>query len=61
MRPYSRYISHGLEYRKSLSSEKCAEYIRISQPYSLSVSAAEFDSLNAELDSLEKDIQRARE
>jgi hypothetical protein len=61
MRPCQRCVSRGLECRKASSSEKCAECIRISQPCSLSVSAAAFDSLDADLDSLEKEIQRARE
>jgi hypothetical protein len=61
MRPYQRYISRSLKYRKASSSEKYAECIRISQPYSLSVSAAAFNSIDADLDSLEKEIQRARE
>jgi flagellar biosynthesis chaperone FliJ len=61
MRPYQRYMNHGLECRKALSSEKYGEYIRVSHPCSLSVSAAEFDSINAHLDSLKKEIQRARE
>jgi hypothetical protein len=61
IRPCQRCVNHGLEYRKALSSEKCGEYVRVSHPCSLSVSAAEFDSVNAHLDSLEKEIQRARE
>jgi hypothetical protein len=30
MRPCQRYVSRGLKYRKAVSSEKYAEYIRIS-------------------------------
>jgi hypothetical protein len=54
-------MNYGLECRKVLSFEKYGKYVRVSHPCSLSVSAAEFDSINAHLDSLEKEIQRARE
>lgn len=61
MRPYNRYLSHGLEYRKSLSSNKCGEYIRISQPYSLVVTPREFASVNSQLTRVKADLRRARE
>jgi hypothetical protein len=47
MRPYKRYISRGLECRKSLLSEKCSECIRVSHSCSLIVTVAEFDSVEA--------------
>jgi hypothetical protein len=61
--PYTRYINRGLEYRTSLESEsdKCGEYIRVSQPCSLVVTPQEFASLDSQLAKLDAEIQRARE
>jgi hypothetical protein len=62
MRPYIWYINRGLEYRTSLESEsdKCGEYIRVSQSYSLVVTPQEFTALDSQLAKLDAEIQRAR-
>jgi hypothetical protein len=61
MRPCKRCTSRGLECRTSLLSEKCGECIRVSQPCSLVVTAAEFDSVESQLRKVEEEMQRARE
>jgi hypothetical protein len=56
-----RCSSRELECRKSLSSDKYGEYIRVSHPYSLVITPQEFAAVNSQLAKINSELQRALE
>jgi hypothetical protein len=59
---YTSYSSRAVECRVDYSvSEKCLECVRLSRPYSLTVSNAEWAKLYSKIKEADRELNRARE